>query len=122
MKLIRTGALFTVGGTGYVALELAFRGRSHASMFLAGGVCFLLLGLLDAVPRVLRPVLGAALITAVELTVGLVFNRDFGVWDYRARPGNFLGQICPLFTLLWGALSVPAGALSRYLRVHMFKG
>ena len=46
--------LFLLGGTGYVLMELLYRGRSHYSMFLAGGVCFLLLGKLEeAEPRLL---------------------------------------------------------------------
>ena len=44
-------ALFVLGGAGYVGLELAWRGRSHISMFLAGGVCFLLLGRLGGRER-----------------------------------------------------------------------
>ena len=32
-------ALFLFGGGAYVLLELAWRGRSHASMLAAGGVC-----------------------------------------------------------------------------------
>mgnify|MGYP007039094459 CR=1 FL=1 len=35
------------------------------------------------------------IITTVELAAGLIFNRDYAVWDYRGIPGNFCGQICP---------------------------
>lgn len=88
-----------------MALELAFRGRTDGSMFLAGGLCFLLLGMLNRLhprlPLLLRGLLGALVITAVELGIGLMVNRDYHVWDYRDQPGNFLGQICPGFTLLW---------------------
>ena len=45
----------------------------------------------------------------VELGTGLLFNRDYSVWDYRAVPGNFCGQICPRFTLLWIPLAAAAG-------------
>ena len=31
----------------------------------------------------------------------MLINRDYAVWDYRARPGNFMGQICPLYMALW---------------------
>ena len=56
MEIIYTTFNFLVGGFGYVALELLWRGRSHASMFLAGGICFLLLGGLNRVrPRLPLP-------------------------------------------------------------------
>ena len=42
--MARKGYLFAVGGGAYVGLELLYRGRSHISMFAAGGACFLLLG------------------------------------------------------------------------------
>ena len=76
------------------------------SMFAAGGVCFLLLGSMRRLPLPWRLVLGPAVITAVELAAGLMVNRDFSVWDYRAMPGNFLGQICPAYCLLWSPLSL----------------
>ena len=74
------------------------------SMFAAGGVCFLLLGRMRRSPG--RLILGPAVITAVELATGLLVNRDYAVWDYRGVPGNFLGQICPLYTLLWLPVSL----------------
>ena len=117
MNLKKQCALFALGGTGYVALELIWRGRSHYSMFLAGGVCFLLLGRLNRkLPGPVRAVLGAGIITLVELTAGLIVNRSYTVWDYRDRPGNFLGQICPLYSLLW--IPVAAAAQGIYHRAE----
>ena len=82
--------LFFLGGAGYVLLELLYRGRSHYSMFLAGGVCFLLLGKLEEVeprlPGVIRPLVGAGIITTVELAAGLIFNRDYA-GTIGASPG-----------------------------------
>ena len=101
--------MFLVGGFGYVGLELLWRGRSHISMFLAGGASLLLVGQLNHVkpklPLPLRAVAGAGIITMVELAAGLLFNRDYTVWDYRSLPGNWLGQICPRFFLLWVVLA-----------------
>ena len=110
--------LFAAGGTGYVGLELLWRGRSHGSMFLAGGCCFLLLGVLDRARRLplpLRAAAGAGIITAVELTVGLLVNRDYTVWDYRDLPLNFLGQICAAYSLLWIPVSLGGMGLYRLL-------
>ena len=108
--------MFVAGGGSYVGLELLWRGKSHISMFLAGGSCFLLLGGLNrAKPRLpmpLRGVAGSGIITAVELLTGLLANRDYSVWDYRQLPVNFHGQICLPFSLLWVPLSL--GAMGLY--------
>ena len=107
MNLRRTLALFTLGGSAYVGLELLYRRRSHVSMFGAGGLCFLLMGRLNRtrLPIPARMGLGALTITGVELATGLLVNRDHHVWDYRAMPGNFRGQVCLPFTALWYPLS-----------------
>lgn len=108
----KKAVLFAVGGCGYMGLELLWRGWSHGSMFLAGGSCFLLLGRLEhtqpRLPMPARAAMGALVITSVELLTGLVVNRDYGVWDYRHLPGNFQGQICLPFCLLWLPLSLAA--------------
>ena len=111
MEILRKTALGVMGGGAYVGLEYLWRGYSHGSMFAAGGVCFLLLGQVRRTPGLIRPLLGAAVITGVELVTGLLVNQNYQVWDYRRNPGNFLGQICPAYTLLWLPLSLVAMAL-----------
>ena len=111
MEILRKTALGAMGGGAYVGLEYLWRGYSHGSMFAAGGVCFLLLGQVRRTPALIRPILGAAVITGVELVTGLLVNQSYQVWDYRRNPGNFLGQICPAYTLLWLPLSLVAMAL-----------
>ena len=110
MVFLQKIALFLAGGTGYVTLELLWRGRSHYSMFLAGGMCFLLLGKLGTarprLPLALRCLVGAGIITCVELAVGLLANRNYQVWDYRQMPLNFHGQICLVYSLLWIPVSL----------------
>ena len=112
MELRKSCPLFALGGSLYVGLELLWRGRSHSSMFLAGGLCFVLIGELNRSkpqrPAILRMLTGTGIITAVELAVGLTANRDYSVWDYRQQWGNLLGQICPMFSLLWMPLTLAA--------------
>ena len=125
MKLWKKGLLFTVGGSAYMGLELLWRGWSHGSMFLAGGLCFLLIGQLNRVepklPLPLRAVVGAAIVTAVELGAGMLVNRQYQVWDYRDQPGNFMGQICPLFSALWIPLSLAAAVLFQKMETGLEK-
>ena len=110
MKIWKQSVLFYLGGCAYMGLELLWRGRTHGSMFVAGGACFVLLGQLNHVrlPLLLRAVAGSFIVTAVELGTGLLCNRNFEVWDYRDQAGNFLGQICPAFTALWIPVSLMA--------------
>lgn len=112
MKFLRGCILFYIGGTAYMILEFVWRGRSHGSMFLLGGLCFLLVGGGAAkyrqIPLPLRPILGAAVITGLELAMGLLVNRDHSVWDYRDQLFQFRGQICLAFSLLWVPVSLMA--------------
>lgn len=117
MGLLRKTALFTLGGAAYVGLELLWRGRSHSSMFLAGGSCFVLLGQVEkqTLKLPLRALVGTGVITGVELLTGLLVNRDHSVWDYREMPLQFKGQICLPYCLLWMPLSLGAMKLYRFL-------
>ena len=112
MKIHKKPALFCLGGMAYVGLEYLWRGRSHSSMFLLGGTCFLLLGgLYKRCCRIclaFKMLLGATIITASELLTGLLVNRSYAIWDYRKLPCQFCGQISLVFSLLW----VPVSTLS----------
>ena len=123
MKIWKQAVLFYLGGCAYMGLELLWRGRSHGSMFVAGGLCFLLIGQLNHVrprlPLPLRAAVGAGIVTMVELGIGLLCNRNYNVWDYRDQAGNFLGQICPIFTILWFPVSLMALFLHDLLSSRM---
>lgn len=116
MRLWRYSVLWYLGGMAYTGLELLWRGWSHGSMFAAGGTCFLLIGHLGELDRPLpltwRMLAGAGIVTFVELAAGLLVNRNYQVWNYSAMTGNFLGQICLPFTLLW--IPVSLGAIWSY--------
>lgn len=122
MEIAKKCALFCLGGSAYVGLELLWRGYSHISMFAAGGVCFLMIGQLGRVtprlPLPVRALVSAGIITMVELATGLLVNRNYQVWDYRSQPGNFLGQICPKFCLLW----IPVSLMAMWLYDRADKG
>lgn len=119
-------SVFFVGGIIYTLTEMLWRGYSHPSMTVAGGVCFLAIYLMThALTRdrtvaefLMKCVLGGLIITAVEFVAGVIVNIVLGldVWDYSDVPGNILGQICPAFTLAWIAISAPAQWLSDVIR------
>ncbi|MBR5263576.1 MAG: hypothetical protein IKV50_02665 [Clostridia bacterium] len=107
--------LFGVCGTVYVLLELIYRGRSHISMFFAGGISAVGIFLCCNCRRMknkcllLKCAMGSGIITAVEFLTGVAVNlwMQLQVWDYSAMPMNLLGQICLPFSLIWFALTPP---------------
>lgn len=113
-------AVFLLGGLLYGLLELLWRGWTHWTMLLCGGLCLLLMYLITGVCRspVRRVILCAAAVTVIEFFTGCLVNLalGWGVWDYSELTGNVLGQICPLYSGLWLLLSVPGTLLCRGLR------
>lgn len=98
---------FLIGAAGYPLLELAWRGRTHPSMALAGGLSAALMHRISRTPLSTgaQCMLCAAGVTAIEAACGLLWNRKHQVWDYRRMPFNWRGQICLPFSLLWCGLS-----------------
>ncbi len=114
--------VFLTGCFIYSLLEIASRGFTHWTMTLTGGVILTILFemfiRLKAVPMWQKCILGAALITSVEFTVGVIVNiiLGWGVWDYSDMPFNVLGQICLPFTVLWFFLCIPAGFVCNVIK------
>ncbi len=112
--LRRTLLLFVFGGACYNLIEILWRGYTHWSMFFLGGVCFQWGGLIARRFRrhclAVRCVLCSAAVTVSEFLCGCLVNLRFHlhVWDYSNQPFNLLGQICLLYSFLWGLLSIPA--------------
>lgn len=113
---------FMVGGVGYGLVELLWRGETHWSMVLTGGVCMLAICAVNrrfaAKHLLLRASACAAIITLVEFGVGMLVNRllGLGVWDYSGMFGNVLGQICPLYSFFWFLLSLPVCAVVKRMK------
>lgn len=120
--------LFLIGGFIYVAIELGFRGHSHWTMFLLGGLCFILIGGLNnyipwEMSIIKQGVIGALIVTSLEFIFGLVLNLylNLGIWDYSNMPFNILGQICLPFSIAWFFLSLIAIFVDDWLRYILFK-
>jgi len=121
VKYVKQPFLFSIGGLGYMGLELLWRGWTHGAMFFAGGTCFLLLGRLKDTPPWVKTVAGAGIITAVELVTGLLLNRRYEIWDYRQAPLNYLGQICLPYSLLWMPVGLAGAEGYRLLEKKMVR-
>lgn len=117
---------FLIGGFSYGGLEIISRGYSHISMFVAGGICFILIGLLNEVyswdfSLVGQMVISAGIITTIEFITGMIVNvwLKLNVWDYSDKPYNVLGQICLLYTNFWFFVSLIGILMDDYLRYFL---
>lgn len=121
MTIAETFAVFTAGAAGYGLIEILWRGRTHWSMLITGGLCFLFMYIIANFSHMQfwkQILLSAAVVTTLEFLCGIVVNLHFGwaVWDYSDMPGNILGQICPAFSIGWLLLSIPAMPLCRGMK------
>lgn len=125
-RILKYVTLFLIGGLMYYALEVIFRGFSFPAMFVCGGLCFILCGVINeknrCMPLILQMLVASIGITAIEFAFGLVLNvwLGLGMWDYNNMQGNILGQICPQFTVLWFFLSAAGIVLDDFIRWMFF--
>lgn len=127
MRLIRPLALILAGGLLYLLIEILFRGYSHWTMFIVGGLCFYFVGLINETSISwdmsiwLQAFIGMCVITAAEFISGFILNiwLGLGIWDYSDLPFNLFGQICLPFSIAWYFISIPAIVLDDWLRYLM---
>lgn len=125
--LRRDAVLFGIGGYGYGLIELLWRGHTHWSMAIAGGLSLVMMAHVESRYRthslLYKAVLCAAGVTGIEFVFGLVFNRwlKMRVWDYSDMPMNIMGQICLLYTVLWGVLCCAVIPLVRRINRCFFR-
>lgn len=119
--------LFYFFASSYVVIEVFFRGHSHWTMFILGGICGLLIGKINEYvswefPLIFQGIIGSIIVTLAELFFGYILNIQLklNIWDYSNIPFNFYGQICLLFSTIWGFLSIIVIILDDYLRYLFF--
>ena len=103
--------IFLIFGISYYLLEILWRGYSHWTMIIVGGLCGLLIGLINEItPKmntVLQMLLGSVIVTIIEFVTGYIINikLDLNIWDYSNLKFNILCQVSLLFSILWFFLS-----------------
>lgn len=120
--------LFLIGGRLYTWIEILWRGYTHWSMFVLGGGCFVIMGLLNEYKfrwnqsLAAQSVVSACIITLFELITGCVVNIWMGwnVWDYSNLPFNLFGQVCLYYFLLWIPLSTVGIILDDWMRYWIY--
>lgn len=112
---------FFLGGLLYGGLETLWRGHTHWTMLITGGICAVFIYIISNFSR--EPlwkkwIMSTCTITTVEFLTGSYVNLRLGwnVWHYNDMPLNLMGQICLPYTLLWFLLSVFAVWACGYLR------
>ena len=125
--ILKAIILMAVGGMLYALFEIGFRGYTHWTMIIVGGLCFYLIGLINETNlwkmKIWKQCLiGSLVVTAVEFVSGCIINLwlGWGVWDYSDMPFNILGQVCLPFSALWVLLSALAIILDDYLRYWLY--
>lgn len=116
--------VFIIGALGYSIIEMLWRGFTHWTMAIAGGICFLIIYNVNLRIRsgiIIKCILSSISITAVEFIFGIFFNLILGlhIWDYSALPVNFMGQICLLYSVMWFFLSIPLIKLCNILKTTL---
>ena len=111
MKFLKNLLIFSIFGLTYGLIEILWRGYTHPSMVIVGGICGLLIGLLNERNKkmnlLLQMVEGMVIVTVLEFVSGIILNLCLGlnVWDYSNMRFNLLGQVCPQFCIAWFFLS-----------------
>lgn len=124
--LLKYITLLLIGGSIYYMIEVLARGFSHWTMFLVGGMCFILIGIINEItpkmPLIRQMFLSAIIITVIEFISGCILNLWFGwnIWDYSDEFGNILGQICVKHSTYWFLLSSIGIVIDDYIRYFLF--
>ena len=125
--LIKEIILLLIFGITYCGIEILYRGRTHISMLFVGGLCAVLIGMINEItPKmniILQMFIGAVIVTIIEFFSGYIINIILGlnVWDYSNLMFNYKGQISLIFTVIWFFLSAPVIYLDDKLRKILFK-
>lgn len=125
-RLIKYLILLAIGGTVYCGIEILVRGFTHWTMFLVGGICFILIGIINEItpkmPLVRQMLLSAVIITVAEFVSGCILNiwLDLDIWNYSNETFNLLGQISLKHTIYWFLLSCVGIILDDYVRHFLF--
>ena len=120
----RNAAIFIIFGLIYGLLEILWRCYTYPSMIIVGGICGLIVGLINEkfnYSVLSQMVIGMVAVTVIEFVSGYILNikLGLGVWDYSNMKYNFMGQICPQFSMVWFFLSYAIIYIDDYIRKVM---
>ena len=127
IKWLKELLIFIIFGCCYLLFEIMWRGYTHWTMFIVGGLCGFLIGLINEknkeMPLIKQCLISTLIVTVIEFISGCIINLwlNLGVWDYSTMPFNILGQICLPYCLLWFILSILVIKVDDWLRGKITK-
>lgn len=119
--------LFFIGSIVYMTMEIMWKGETHWTMGILGGICLIVIGLINElfsdIPLLYQGFIGSIIITFLEYFSGMLLNvkLGLGIWDYSMLPWNVDGQVCLYFSIMWIFVSMFASLLDDAIRVKLFK-
>jgi len=126
VRKLKPLVLFNIGGLLYFCIELLWRSKSHWSMYILGGLVFLLIGSINihlkwSTPLWIQCGISMIIITVLEFVTGCIVNLWLGwdVWNYTRF--DILGQVCLPFIGLWYLISSVGIILDDVFRWLIFK-
>ncbi|MFI3172194.1 MAG: hypothetical protein R3Y58_07510 [Eubacteriales bacterium] len=111
-----------LGGTIYYGIEIIFRGFSHWTMFVLGGICMIFIGLQGQwcewkTPYWIQLLRSITFVSCSEFLTGMLVNKllNWNVWDYSDRRLQLWGQVSLLFTILFAFLCAFAICIAKWV-------
>lgn len=116
-----------LGGCLYYGFEILFRGFSHWTMFLLGGICLVFFTVQGRMVHWEDPLWRQILrcmvfVISMEFITGIIVNKwlHLGVWDYSNLPFQIFGQVCLRFSIIFSGLCALGIILGGYLLYWMY--
>ena len=126
-KLAEYGFLWLLGGTLYYSFEMIFRGFSHWTMFVLGGISMAFFAFQGKAMHwreaLWKQVIRCTIfVISCEFITGLIVNKwlQMAVWDYSNQPFHLFGQICLPFAIIFSGICDAGIILSGYLLHWLF--
>lgn|SRR5574344_210282 len=122
--------MFIEGGLLYSFIEVCWKGGNNCSwtMAVVGGLCFIIMGLINKICPVYKPLWlqqleATVFVLILEFLSGLLLNvwLKLNIWDYSNLKFNIMGQVCLLYSGFWYILSFVGILLDDFLRWVLFK-
>lgn len=128
VKISKYLFIWALGGSIYYGFEIIFRGFSHWTMYILGGICMLFIYIQGKMIHwedslAIQITRCTIFVTAMEFIAGIVLNKwmHLNVWDYSRLPFQLFGQICLPFTIIFSGLCALGILFSGYIG-YLFYG
>ena len=126
--IFRIIVMFIVGFSAYITIEVIYRGFSYLLMGAMGGIVFILIDRINEhytwdTELPFQAIIGGIYATIAELIVGLIDVEYLGVgmWDYSEELYNFMGIVCPKFSLCWCGLALLAVFVADFVNYCIYR-